>query len=42
MPRNFIDGLNYVATWNGTMLISDAIKIALKAQQAGETPSFEH
>jgi len=40
--HSIADGLNYVATWNGAMLISDDIKIALKAQKAGATPSFDN
>ena len=39
--HNIADGLDYVATWNGAMLISDDIKIALKAQKTGEAPSFD-
>ncbi|MBQ0719254.1 MAG: crotonase/enoyl-CoA hydratase family protein [Gammaproteobacteria bacterium] len=40
--HSIADGLDYVATWNAAMLISDDIKIALKAQQARETPHFEN
>lgn len=34
------DGLNYVATWNAGMMISEDIKTALRAQKKGETPVF--
>lgn len=36
------DGLNYVATWNAGMMMSDDIKIALRARTKGETPVFEN
>ncbi len=35
------DGLNYVATWNAGMMISNDIKTALRAQQKGEAAVFE-
>jgi enoyl-CoA hydratase len=35
------DGLNYVATWNAGMMMSEDIKTALKAQKKGEAPVFE-
>lgn len=34
------DGLDYIATWNAGMLMSDDIKIALKAQKKAEAPVF--
>ena len=40
--HSIADGLDYVATWNAGMLISDDIQIALKAQKAGKTPLFEN
>lgn len=36
------DGLNYVATWNAGMMMSQDIKIALRARNKGETPVFEN
>lgn len=38
--HSIADGLNYVATWNTGMLISEDIKIALKAQKDGNTADF--
>jgi len=35
------DGLNYVATWNAAMMISEDIKIALRARSKGEVPLFD-
>ena len=35
------DGLNYVATWNAGMMISEDIKTALRAQKKGEVPVFD-
>ncbi len=35
------DGLNYVATWNAGMMISEDIKTALRAQKRGERPVFD-
>ncbi len=40
--HSITDGLDYVATWNSSMLISEDIKIALKAQKARKTPQFEN
>ena len=34
------DGLDYIATWNAGMLMSDDIKIALKAQKKAAAPVF--
>lgn len=36
------DGLNYVATWNAGMMMSEDIKIALRAQNKGEAPVFKN
>ncbi len=36
------DGLDYVATWNAGMLLSDDIKIALNAHRKHEKPQFEN
>ena len=35
------DGLTYVATWNAGLMISEDIKVALKAQRKNEAPVFE-
>jgi enoyl-CoA hydratase len=35
------DGLNYVATSNAGLMISEDIKVALKAQKSGEAPVFK-
>ena len=35
------DGLDYIATWNAGMLMSNDIKTALLAQRKGESPKFE-
>lgn len=34
------EGLDYVATWNAATLVSDDVRIALKARQKGEPPVF--
>lgn len=36
------DGLDYIATWNSGMLMSDDLKIALAAMRKNETPDFEN
>ncbi len=36
------DGLNYIATWNAGMLMSNDIKTALKARQKSEAPRYEN
>ena len=36
------DGLNYVATWNATMMMSEDLKIAMKARKTGEAPVFKN
>ncbi len=40
--HSIADGLDYVATWNSAMLISDDIRIALNAQKNRKTPIFEN
>ncbi len=40
--HNVEDGLNYVATWNAGMMISEDIKIALRAQKKDEAPAFDN
>jgi enoyl-CoA hydratase/carnithine racemase len=35
------DGLTYIATWNAGLMISEDIKVALKAQRKNEAPVFE-
>ena len=36
------DGLNYVATWNAAMMMSEDLKIAMKARKTGEAPVFKN
>ncbi|HAD08426.1 MAG TPA: crotonase/enoyl-CoA hydratase family protein [Porticoccaceae bacterium] len=42
LEHSIEDGLNYVATWNAGMMMSEDIKIALRARNKGETPVFEN
>lgn len=35
------DGLNYVATWNASMLLSNDLTESIAAQQTGRPPSFQ-
>ncbi len=40
--HSIADGLDYVATWNAGMLLSEDIKIALNAHSKKEQPQFEN
>jgi hypothetical protein len=35
------DGLNYVATWNAAMLMSDDLQQAMMAGMSKQTPQFK-
>ena len=35
------DGLNYVATWNAAMLMSDDLSTAMAASMSRQTPVFK-
>ena len=38
--HSIVDGLNFVATWNAAMLLSDDLSEAITAQREKRTPNF--